>query len=53
MGNFPETYSDANFLGDFRRHSIIKLAHLFQASIHVHLCHPLQQATGNSFNAYI
>ena len=44
-----------NFLDYFcGRHSIKplkRLAQLFQVSIHVHPCHPLQQTTRNGFNA--
>ena len=42
------------FIGYFCRQSQLNLknvAQRFQVSIYVHLCHPLQQMTGNSFNA--
>ena len=41
------------FWGVFCRHSIktlITLAQLFQVSIHVHLCYPLQQTERNSLS---
>ena len=48
--HYPQCVVDIIFSG-IMQYNLQKLAQLFQVLVHVHPCHPLKQAKGDSSNA--